>query len=77
MSSMVGAIVVPYGIDFITWTCTLYDSLPQLNLPMATTEDEWKDWAESMILDNDLVNVPLPESFDSWQNWAEYFLNNV
>lgn len=77
MSIIIGAIVVPYGIDFVTWTNTLYDSLPQLNLPMATTEDEWKDWAESMILDNDLVDVPLPESFTSWQNWAEYFLNNV
>lgn len=77
MSSLIGAIVVPIGLDFLTWANSLYESLPQLNLPMATSEDEWKDWAESLILDNDLVNVPLPESFTSWQNWAEYFLNNV
>lgn len=77
MSSMIGLIIVPEGIDFLSWTFTLYDSLPHLNLPMATNEKEWREWAETLILDNDLVNVPLPENFTSWQNWAEFFLNNV
>ena len=70
-------IVIPNGIDFITWTCTLFDNLPHLNIPLAKNEEEWKDWAETIILDNELVNAPLPENFKDWKNWAEYFVNNV
>lgn len=70
-------IVIPHGIDFLNWTATLYIDLPNLNLPLATNESNWKEWAENMILDNELTNVPVPESFTSWRNWAEYFVNNV
>lgn len=70
-------IVIPVGIDFITWTCTLYDDLPHLNIPLATSEEDWKEWAETLIVDNDLVNFPLPENFKDWRNWAEYFVNIV
>lgn len=70
-------IVIPHGIDFINWSCTLYDDLPYLNIPLASSEQEWKKWAETIILDNDLVNVPIPEIFDDWRNWAEFFVNNV
>ena len=70
-------IVVPKYIDFITWTGTLYQDLPNLNIPSAESELNWRDWAESVLLENELINVPLPENFDDWRNWAEYFLNNV
>lgn len=70
-------IVIPIGIDFLTWMATLYIDLPKLNIPLATNEIYWKEWADSVILDNELVNVPLPENFSDWRNWAEYFVNNV
>jgi hypothetical protein len=70
-------IVVPRGIDFLTWVGTLYADLPNLNIPFPTSEDDWKDWGESMLLENELVNIPLPENFNDWREWAEYFVNNV
>lgn len=70
-------VVVPSDIDFHTWACTLYQDLPNLNIPTPPFEDGWKKWGESMLLENELVNVPLPENFTDWRKWAEYFLNNV
>lgn len=70
-------IVIPRNIDFLTWTSTLYQDLPNLSIPLAESEANWKQWAESMLLENELVAVPLPENFNDWRNWAEYFVNNV
>ena len=41
------------------------------------SEETWKEWAQIMLLENELVNVPLPDNFTDWQNWADYFVNNV
>lgn len=77
MTSLSINIVVPTGIDFLTWSSTLYQDLPNLNIPTPESELKWKEWAEAMILENELVNIPLPENFSDWRNWAEYFLKNV
>ena len=71
------SVVVPSGIDFQTWADSLYQDLPNLNIPTPPQEDGWREWGEQMLLENELVNIPLPENFDDWRNWAEYFLNNV
>jgi hypothetical protein len=70
-------IVIPRDIDFLTWSANLYTDLPNLNIPLATSEETWKEWAETMLLENEIVSVPLPDNFDNWQNWADYFVNNV
>lgn len=70
-------IVSPQGIDFMTWAANLYIDLPNLNIPLATSEENWKEWARTLLLENVLVNVPLPDNFGNWQNWADYFVNNV
>lgn len=71
------SIVVPRDIDFLTWTATLFTDLPNLNIPLAESEQNWKDWAETMLLENDLVNIPLPENFENWRDWADYFVNSL
>ena len=70
-------IVIPRNIDFVTWVANLYIDLPNLNIPLAMSEETWKQWAQIMLLENELVNVPLPDNFTDWQNWADYFVNNV
>jgi hypothetical protein len=70
-------IVIPRNIDFVTWAANLYIDLPNLNIPLAMSEETWKEWAQIMLLENELVNVPLPDNFTDWQNWADYFVNNV
>lgn len=70
-------IVIPRNIDFVTWVANLYIDLPNLNIPLAVSEETWKELVQTMLLENELVNVPLPDNFTDWQNWADYFVNNV
>jgi hypothetical protein len=71
------SIVIPRDIDFLTWAANLYIDLPNLNIPLATSEKTWKEWARRLLLGNELDGVPLPDNFTDWQNWADYFVNNV
>jgi len=70
-------IVLPLGINFEEWAATLYIDLPNLNIPLAPSQELWKEWAQNLLLDNKLVDIPLPQNFSDWRIWAEYFVNNV
>lgn len=70
-------IVIPDSIDFVNWSSTINIDMPSLEIPVTTTEDEWKSWALFLIEENKLTQVPLPYQFDNWRHWANYFVNNV
>ncbi len=71
------SVVIPTNIEFIPWTSTLVIDLPNLNIPIARTEDDWKSWARHLIDINQLAGIPSPNYFDNWREWANYFVNNV
>jgi len=68
-------IVIPEHIDFVTWSSTVQVDLPNIDVPVATSEEEWKSWALFLIEENELIQVPLPDQFDNWRDWADYFVN--
>jgi hypothetical protein len=69
-------IVIPNNINFIDWTSTLEVDLPDLDIPLATSESKWKEWVLNFIDDNKLSQVPLPDKFNSWRDWADYFVTS-
>lgn len=70
-------IIIPQYIDFKTWANNLFIDLPDLNIPIADSEENWKGWALRLIEENTLNSVPLPNTFSNWKLWADYFVNNV
>lgn len=70
-------IVIPHTIAFIPWADSLFIDLPDLDIPKATSEDDWKRWARELININQLSSIPVPETFSNWREWAYYFVNNV
>lgn len=67
-------IVTPDYINFVDWSSTLQVDLPDFEIPVAKSEDEWKSWALFLIEENKLIQIPLPDQFDNWRDWADFFV---
>lgn len=71
------SLVLPTEIDFMDWSRSLYIDLPHLQIPLALSEDAWKEWAVLLCDLNQLSpNIPIPYTYDDWREWAHYFLQN-
>lgn len=66
-------IAIPDHINFVDWAGTLQVDLPDIEVPRANSEAEWKTWALSLIEVNNLEQTLLPEQFQNWRDWAVYF----
>lgn len=70
-------IIIPYNIDFTSWAENLYIDLPDLNIPLPPSEDQWQLWADRLIEENKLTSAPLPKYYNNWKIWAEYFIETM
>ncbi len=66
----------PDDSDFVTWANCVGVSF-NLLVPVASSEDLWKDWVCSLVPIRELGVVPNPMSFETWQEWAVYFINSL
>lgn len=70
-------ITIPYHISFVDWASTVQVDLPTIDVPVANSADDWKEWALFLIEENDLIQVPIPNNFKDWRDWADYFVNVI
>ncbi len=75
-------VLLPLGIDFLTWATQIRQDLPRLSLPIADSVDGWQDWAAQVVNDNALSRVPVPTDLaypnkEDWKIWAAYFVDSV
>lgn len=74
--------VLPVHISFMRWASQIRNDFPDISIPVAESEDTWRDWASQLIHGNNLSNVPLPDKIsyprnEDWSTWAAYFINGV
>jgi hypothetical protein len=67
-------IVIPDYISFVDWTSTLQVDLPNVEIPLANSENEWKTWVLFLIEENESIQIPLPDQFNNWRDWADCFV---
>jgi hypothetical protein len=75
-------IVIPVGIDFLSWSAQIQQDLPDIVIPLATDLSGWWDWANQLISTNELWNVPLATKItfpreEDWAKWAKYFVETI
>lgn len=63
-------------LDFIFWSQLACEELSQYNIGNASNEDEWQEWATSVVHNPELESqgLPDPRLFDSWRDWATQFM---
>lgn len=73
-------ILIPDNLSFYTWSNSLRQSLPALNVPMPNkTAKNWWVWAYLFLAINNLGFLPLPDKAmfpkeEDWRKWAWLFL---
>lgn len=71
--------ILPIGISFTGWAAALRDEYPDSQFPIITNEKEWKNFAQSLIIEPAFNNVALPDSrgFATWRDWAMRFVQII
>ena len=72
---MASPIILPDYSEFTEWANQLGLSLG-LVLPIAESEEKWKEWVASLFIIKTLGSIPNPAPFDNWRKWATYFINS-
>ena len=74
-----GLVYDPRGHTFETWSSLMVEAYADQQLQMGLTENNWQDFARSMLA-MELFNnsaMPQPETFLKWNDWAEAVVNVV
>jgi hypothetical protein len=69
---------LPLNIEFEAWTHKLAGDQPKFSFPVNADVKDWWEWAEQVILSNNLSKVPNPSKLafpneDDWKTWAKFF----
>ncbi len=76
-------IISPHGLSFMRWANHVRIDLPKVDVPVATEDTDWRDWAVDLLSNNTLYVIPYPnpknvnakEDPEEWKKWAEQFIN--
>lgn len=72
-------IALPTQLDFLRWASQLRLDLSDFYVPIVNSQEEWRQWASQLILQNpSFKNMPLPTensypSSNDWRRWAAAF----
>lgn len=53
------------------------EALSDLGIQDPVPEQQWQDWASSLLYAPELVDIPTPYGFDRWQDWASRMLETA
>jgi hypothetical protein len=70
----------PIGLTFEEWATRMYYLYPNSTLSIPPKEEEWRTWAEIMLLDKTFESAPIPSKDDfphsyDWERWAIFLVN--
>lgn len=71
--------IIPVGINFKDWANQLRNSYPDQDLPIVSSEKDWKSFP-SVLLSNrcfESKRIPYVGGFDNWREWASEFLLSI
>lgn len=61
------------------WADTLILEYPDANIPILSSENDWKDWVDMLRLTGSFVDsvIPFTGGFPDFRNWACRFIENI
>lgn len=64
--------IIPRSISFNLWANQLIIDYPQDTIPVASSEDKWKEWGTKLAQSNSFAKagVPTPSNEKDWKEWA-------
>lgn len=74
--------LIPLHITFKEWASQLISALPNMEIPIPDTVENWREWAFQVSLSNLSMNIPLATKLaypnkEDWRRWGAYFINTV
>lgn len=69
-------IPTPQGMEFREWSAVVAEQNAQYGI-LAPENDDWAEWASSLINNIQISHLPNPIGFAKWTDWAEQFYGCV
>lgn len=76
-------ITQPVGIDFMFWASNLRNELTGYQVPIPTSEENWREWVLQLQFSNNFDSL-FPQATkniypdkDSWKKWALFFYQYI
>jgi hypothetical protein len=63
-------IPLPHGLKFTEWAALVVEALSKYGVQNPVSEDQWAEWANSLLYNPELATIPSPYGFNSWLDWA-------
>lgn len=70
--------MIPRYANLSNWAASLIVDFPKDNIPVLTSEDEWKLWGNLLAEENSFSQneVPNTSGYSDWNSWAlDVFFN--
>lgn len=65
------SIVLPVGIDVLSWAASLVIDFPQDDIPRLDDPDAWQEWGERLLQSPSFLTAPRPGDYADWVSWAQ------
>lgn len=71
--------IIPVNMDFKTWANQLRNSYPDQDLPIVSSEKEWKSFYNVLLSNRCFESKRIPQigGFANWRDWASEFLLSI
>lgn len=65
--------MIPAQTTLKYWAESLVIDFPNDNIPYLEDEKDWKDWGNSLALEDSFArnDIPPTNNFNHWKSWAE------
>lgn len=75
-----GTIPATQNMAFQAWANSVILSFPYLKFSTPGTENDWRQWVEDLIQQNNLLYLPVPNTYQfpkdsDWQKWGNLFIS--
>lgn len=72
-------VLIPVNITFVEWANQLRNSFPTQNIPIVSSENEWRNFP-AMLQSNRCFEgdfIPYIVGFANWRDWASEFMLSI
>lgn len=75
-------VILPLNMEFVPWAIQIRQSLPNIDIPIPSSVEKWREWASFVKLNSQFANVPAPTEIaypktEDWKIWGAYFISSI
>ncbi len=71
--------LIPINISFVSWCNELRNSFPSQDIPIITSENQWRSFNNMLQSNRCFEDKFLPDigGYDNWREWASEFMLSI